>query len=232
MLLFQLVDMTARAPRIPANCFSGMSGTAAVLLTRRNLTTRSSTCQPVAAMRAADVEVPVGARPLAEIVAAARPALTLIAARLCATPADAADLLQDTLERATRQGVPAEVRNPRAWLATIMHNLFIDRCRSQQRQPVHEPLDDGHPDAVTSIDDAEEPVWTQATLDDVRAALGRIDPAFARVYQLHTFEHRSYEQIAAVLKIERVTVGTRLHRARKMLRKVLVQQLGLEEVAS
>ncbi|MEO8552695.1 MAG: RNA polymerase sigma factor, partial [Kofleriaceae bacterium] len=163
------------------------------------------------------------------VIGAAKPALAQVAERLCATKADASDLLQDTLERATRQGIPADVRNPRAWLATIMHNLFIDRCRSLQRQPIHEPLEEGHNDAVESLDTTDEPAWGRATMDDVRRALDQIDPTFARVYRLHTFEHHSYEQIATALKIERVTVGTRLNRARKMLRQVLVKRLGLEE---
>lgn len=194
-----------------------------------NLTTRMTTCQPGLLMERPEVVVPAGSRPLGELLATAKPALSVIAGRLCATQADASDLLQDTLERATRQGIPADVRNPRAWLATIMHNLFIDRCRSVQRQPPHEPLDENHANAVTSIDDTEEPAWFNATLDDVHYALTQIDPVFAKVYKLHAFEHRSYEQIATALKIERVTVGTRLNRARKMLRKVLVQRLGLEE---
>jgi RNA polymerase sigma-70 factor (ECF subfamily) len=193
-----------------------------------NLTTRMTTCQPGLLMERPEVVVPAGSRPLGELLATAKPALSVIAGRLCATQADASDLLQDTLERATRQGIPADVRNPRAWLATIMHNLFIDRCRSAQRQPPHEPLDDNHSE-VTSIDDVEEPAWIRATIEDVRDALEQIDPVFAQVYRLHSFEHRSYEQIAASLKIERVTVGTRLNRARKMLRKVLVQRLGIEE---
>lgn len=176
-----------------------------------------------------EVVAPAGIRPLADVVGAAKPALAQVAERLCATKADAGDLLQDTLERAMRQGIPADVRNPRAWLATIMHNLFIDRCRSQQRQPIHEPLEEGHNDAVESLDTTDEPAWGRATIDDVRRALDQIDPTFARVYRLHAFEQRSYEQIAAVLKIERVTVGTRLNRARKMLRQVLVKRLGLEE---
>lgn len=173
--------------------------------------------------------VQVGPGSVADIVAAAKPALAQVAERLCATRADAGDLLQDTLERAMRQGIPSDVRNPRAWLATIMHNLFIDRCRSQQRQPIHEPLEEGHNDAVESLDQTEEPAWGRTTIDDVRRALDQLDPTFARVYRMHTFEHQSYEQIAAVLKIERVTVGTRLNRARKMLRQVLVKRLGLEE---
>jgi RNA polymerase sigma-70 factor, ECF subfamily len=179
-------------------------------------------------MQGVEVAPPVEARRLDDIIAAAKPSLAKVAERLCATPSDASDLVQDTLERAMRQGIPADVRNPRAWLATIMHNMFIDRCRSQQRQPAQVPLDD-HIESVRSIDDADEPAWGRTTLEDVRAALDHIDPTFARVYRLHAFEHRSYEQIAASLGIEKITVGTRLNRARKLLRQVLVKQLGLEE---
>ena len=38
---------------------------------------------------------------------------------------------------------------------------------------------------------------------------------------MYTFERRSYEAIAARLGVDRVTVGTRLSRARKRLREVL-----------
>ncbi len=72
-------------------------------------------------------------------------------------------------------------------------------------------------------------VGGRATIEDVRAALDQLDPTFAQVYKLHTFDRLSYEEIASRLRIERVTVGTRLNRARKKLRDVLVQRLGLEE---
>jgi RNA polymerase sigma-70 factor (ECF subfamily) len=164
----------------------------------------------------------------------ATPILHRIAERLCASSADAADLVQDTIERAIRVGLPADVQNPRAWLTTMMHNLFIDRCRAAARQPHHEALDEAHEthdahDNVTPLDaDDHEPVWSRATLDDVHAALDKINPTFREVYVLHTFECRPYEEIAARLKISRVTVGTRLTRARLMLRKVLVGRLGQE----
>ncbi len=204
------------------------------------LTMRLTTCQPDVRMDepAATVTAPSasarGTAPgLHATIVAAEASLLAIAERLCATPADARDLVQDTLERAMRQGVPADIRSPRAWLATVMHNLFIDRCRAAKRQPVPEPLDDHEHvvgNAVVSIGSADEPAWSRVTLDDVRAALDQIDPAFARVYAMHAFEHRSYDQIAAALAIERSTVGTRLNRARLKLRNILVKQLGLEVV--
>lgn len=159
----------------------------------------------------------------------AAPVLSRIAERLCANAADARDLVQDTFERATRIGLPPELRSPSAWLVTIMNNLFIDRCRARARRPTHEPLVEQHAD-VTQLDpDPPEPAWSRITVDDIREALATLDASYREVYELHTFERWSYEQIAERLSIQRVTVGTRLNRARKKLREVLVKRFGLEE---
>lgn len=169
----------------------------------------------------------VTARPpnLPTLLAEAMPVLTRIAVRICASASDAHDLVQDSVERALRQGIPANVASPRAWLITIMHNLFIDRCRSAARRPLHQPLDDGHLN-ITPLDlHSPEPDWCQVTLDDVRALLDTIDPEFREVYVLHTFEGRSYQEIAARLKISRVTVGSRLTRTRAKLRKLLAERI-------
>ena len=157
---------------------------------------------------------------LAAALADAEPALTRIAERMCANAADARDLVQDTFERATRLGLPPELRNPSGWLVTVMHNLFIDRCRARARRPTHEPrVEKSVMSSFSSV----------VTVEDVRAALAELDPTYREVYELHTFERWSYEQIAERLSIQRVTVGTRLNRARKKLREVLVRRFGLEE---
>jgi RNA polymerase sigma-70 factor (ECF subfamily) len=70
--------------------------------------------------------------------------------------------------------------------------------------------------------------WSRITSDDIRSALDALEPVYREVYQLHTFEDWTYEQIAHHLGIQRVTVGTRLNRARKKLREVLVARFGLE----
>ena len=151
----------------------------------------------------------------------AEPRLRKIADRLCRSTADAADLVQDTYVRAAKIGMPEDVRNPCAWLTTIMHNLFVDACRASARKPVQETLGDAHEALLQQDDPVEEPPWGTLTVDDVRAVLPQLDRIYREVYVLHTFEGRSYEAIAARLKIDRVTVGTRLSRARRMLREVL-----------
>jgi RNA polymerase sigma-70 factor (ECF subfamily) len=163
---------------------------------------------------------------LGEVLLDAEPVLARLAERLCTNTADARDLVQDTFERAARQGLPDDVRSPRAWLTTMLHNLFIDRCRAAARRPCHEPLDEGL--SATAPEPRREPAWSRLEVADIQAALAEIDPTYREVFTLHTFEHWSYEQLAARLSIQRVTVGTRLNRARKKLRDVLVRRFGLE----
>ena len=167
-------------------------------------------------------------RQLADLLTSAEPALRRLAQRLCPDGIDVHDLVQDTFERAMRRGIPPEVRSPQAWLATVMHNLFIDRCRAAARRPAPEMLEDDHGHVVPLEPDADEPAWTGITTADVRAALEQIGPVYRDVYRMHTFEHLSYKQIAEQLQIEPFTVGTRLCRARKRLRDLLDKRFGLE----
>jgi len=184
-----------------------------------DLTIRASTCPRV--VRAARPLEREGALRLAAAWKHAEPQLRKLAERLCRDRSDAADLVQDAFLRAATLGMPTDVRNPCAWLTTILHNLFVDRCRADARKPAQETLCDAHEAAVHDDDRDPEPAWGQLTVDDVRAALPELDRIYRDVYVMHTFEGRSYEAIAARLEIDRVTVGTRLSRARRMLRKVL-----------
>jgi RNA polymerase sigma-70 factor (ECF subfamily) len=159
----------------------------------------------------------------------ARPALERLAERLCRNPTDAEDFVQKTCLRAIADGIPPDVRNVPGWLAKILHNLFIDDCRAKSRRPGHETLSDKH-ECVTQLEpDGPEPVWTRITVADIRNAADELEPVYRDVYVLHTFEHRSYDEIARKLEIPRVTVGTRLHRARKKLREVLMARLAQKD---
>lgn len=157
----------------------------------------------------------------------AEPLLRSLARRLCRNEQDADDLVQDTFEHALRADPGAGRANPRGYLAVILKNLFIDRCRALARSPKVSPLEDG----ALHVHDAEPaatPAWSRASLADVKAALEELDDEFRRVYEMHVFEQRSYEEIARVLGIQRLTVGSRLTRARQRLRVILCRRLGEE----
>lgn len=160
---------------------------------------------------------------LAEILGDAEPLLSRLARRLCANPADASDLVQDTFERAARVGLAPDVRNPRAWLTTIMVHLFIDRRRMHARRPPRATLD---PAELGAPAPEAAPAWSQLEVSDVRAALDTLDARYREVFELHAFEGWSYARLAERFGVQPITIGTRLTRARHQLRQVLTRRLA------
>jgi RNA polymerase sigma-70 factor (ECF subfamily) len=151
--------------------------------------------------------------------------LTRLAEQLSAGQADARDLVQDTFERALRAWgrLPAG-SNVRGWLVTILRNLFIDRCRHARRGQTLSIQDEV---PAPAPDDAAPP-WADVTPEQLRAALSELDGEFRHAYELHALEGWSYRRIADELGIPLSTVGTRLLRARRKLRVILLRSLRPE----
>lgn len=159
-------------------------------------------------------------------LAQAEPHLRAVAKRLCRDDDAANDLVQDTFERALHKADGLKPNtHPRAWLTTMMHRLFIDQCRSRARRPQPKSIDELQVAAPT-LEDA--PWWTHVTVEELRAASDVLDPRFAEVYRLSTFQKMSYAEIAKHLDIEKMTVGTRLIRARRKIREILCAKHGQE----
>jgi RNA polymerase sigma-70 factor (ECF subfamily) len=156
------------------------------------------------------------------------PALRAIAMNLCRDPHVANDIVQDTFERAFkgRAGKPPGAP-PRSWLVTILRNRFIDfwrrswRARDAEGQIQHE-------DQPRDADPT--PGWASITPEQLEAAVDSLDEEFRSVYRLHA-EGRSYQEIANLLSIPRPTVGTRLLRARRKLRELLLPHVAQPEDA-
>ncbi len=142
-----------------------------------------------------------------------------LARRLCRDDAEASDLVQDTFERALRawSTLPAGA-NVRAWLVTIQHNLFIDRCRRRKSRGTVQSIED-----VQLVAEVPPPpaAWQQISAEQVQAAMANLPAEFRQVYALHS-AGKSYDELARELGIPKNTVGTRLLRARKKLRELLM----------
>jgi RNA polymerase sigma-70 factor (ECF subfamily) len=157
------------------------------------------------------------------------PLLRALARKLCRDDAEASDLLQDTFERALRAwpSLPPGA-NIRAWMVTIQHNLFIDRCRRRKVRGTMASIDDVQ---VAAPEPAPAAPWQDLTGDQIAAAVARLPDEFRQVYQGH-LDGRSYDELARELGIPKNTVGTRLLRARKRLRELLTETLGDKDQAS
>jgi len=126
------------------------------------------------------------------------------------------DLVQDTLERAlSRFHLWRRGSDLRAWLFTIMHNIYVNQTRARLRH-VHEALEDG---SAAEAVHAREPDWLE--LRDLDGALARLPHEQRAVLLLVGLEQFTYEEAARVLDIPIGTVMSRLSRGRERLRTIL-----------
>ena len=143
------------------------------------------------------------------------PRLRRYARALTGYRAAADDLVQDTLERAlSRFHLWRRGSDLRAWLFTIMHNIFINQARSRMRYP-HQALDEPTADALHY----REPDWSE--LRDIGDALARLPVEQRTVVLLVGLEQFTYDEAARVLEVPIGTVMSRLSRARERMRTLL-----------
>jgi RNA polymerase sigma-70 factor (ECF subfamily) len=146
--------------------------------------------------------------------------LLALARRLAGDRHEAADLVQEAFERAIRSPRSLSRNEMKPWMATVIRNLFLDRCRARRvRARLLQAVRQGQND--TSPESEEERAWARFTAEDVNKALEHLDPAFREVFELHA-RSVPLRTVAEVLAIPLSTAGTRLFRARRKLRALLL----------
>jgi RNA polymerase sigma-70 factor (ECF subfamily) len=141
-------------------------------------------------------------------------------ARLLAQEESAAeDLVQDTIERALRAARQFEQgTNLRAWLMRILRNLFTDHCRHRlvAREVGPEALD------THAAEEAVPPSpLDRITDEDLRRAIRELAPNLRETFVLVHVDRLSHQEIARQMNVKLATVGSRLWRARRKLRRIL-----------
>ncbi|MEZ4359321.1 MAG: sigma-70 family RNA polymerase sigma factor [Kofleriaceae bacterium] len=154
-----------------------------------------------------------------EVAAAHLPALRARAVQMCRGELDADDLVQDALERAFL--ARHQVRDPsraRGWLLAIVTNTFLDLLRRRRVRPGEVALE------IDPAAPEPSPVeaWEELTLDDVRRAIELLPEDVRDTYRMFAFDGKDYKHIAAELGVPKATVGTRISRARRRLRGILL----------
>lgn len=128
------------------------------------------------------------------------------------------DLVQDTLERAcAKWRLWLAGTDLRAWLFTLMHNLFANQVRRAIRQ--------GALATLVDVDDVAHQLLAPDTAQDcsldLQRCLLRLPEDQRAVLLLVSMEDLSYEEVAKITGVPIGTVMSRLSRARCRLRELM-----------
>jgi RNA polymerase sigma-70 factor (ECF subfamily) len=142
------------------------------------------------------------------------PRLRRYARALLGDPTRAEDLVQDCLERAwSRIHRWRRDSDMRAWLFTIMHNLYVNQLRQSNTEPKLVSAEEK--ELTAAIEPSHD---ASLEVRDLSIGLAQLPAEQREVLLLVALEDMSYEQVAKVLEIPIGTVMSRLHRARERLR--------------
>ena len=152
------------------------------------------------------------------------------AMRMTHNPADAEDLLQDTMMSAyVGFGQFRPGTNLNAWIHRILTNTYINSCRKRQRQLVVYPVDE-ITDQLLAANAAHSSLGLPSAEDEVLAllpdtaietAMNALPESFRLVVYYADVEGLKYKEIAEIMGIPHGTVMSRLHRGRRQLRRIL-----------
>ena len=144
------------------------------------------------------------------------PRLRRYATALTRDPEHVEDLLQDTLERAYRKWhLWQPGSNLRAWLFSVMHNVYMNQVAREARKPTSVSLDEALGEFTPANNEA------QMATRDLLAALDQLPHDQREVVLLVCLEDLKYEQVAYILRIPIGTVRSRLARGRERLRRLM-----------
>ena len=154
--------------------------------------------------------------------------------RMCGSPENAEDLVQETFLRAFRNWGQFEGRsNPTTWLYTIATRACIRFKRRRSGEPsqmlsLSKLLPNQDEDIPIIFSEDKGPLdeaLRRESQEAINRAIADLPSHFRVTLMLKDIVEFSTAEVAHVLGIKKTTVKTRVHRARLLLRKVLTEQL-------
>ncbi len=167
--------------------------------------------------------------------------LYAVGLRMTRRPADAEDLVQDTLFKAMRARKQfQEGTNLKAWLVRILTNTFINKYkrgvleRSVLGAEQLDPISDGWTSsaALAALREPESQALRPLLAEEIGFALDELPEDYRMAVLLVDVQELSYKEASLALGCPIGTVMSRLHRGRKLLKDRLVHQaqaMGLIE---
>ena len=156
------------------------------------------------------------------------------ALRLTRNESEAQDLVQDALVRAYRFQHHFEPgTNMKAWLLRILTNTFINHYRRsvRERKLFDRPEESGpvgqgvmSRSAMRGLTESVAVAQEGLLREEIFAALDSLPDDYRIMIVLADIEELAYKEIAETLGVPIGTVMSRLHRARKMMQKCLIDQ--------
>ncbi len=144
--------------------------------------------------------------------------------------AEAEDLVQETYLRAFRFFSKFQSgTNCRAWLLSILRNLFINRYQQKKREAERvdwEKIDQVYESIIeqgerAESDNPETLLISQLMDEEVEEALKKLPEEYRTALVLVDIEELSYEEAAKVMKCAIGTIRSRVSRGRRMLQVAL-----------
>lgn len=152
-------------------------------------------------------------------------ALTL---RMCGNPEDARDAAQEAFLSAWR-GLPSFRGEAgfSTWLYRLASNAAIDQLRRNRRQREEASLDAGEMDTPDQSPGPQEAAEGSELQRAVADGLASLSEDHRRILLLREYQQLSYDEIAQTLDMDLGTVKSRISRARRALRKILLESGNL-----
>jgi RNA polymerase sigma-70 factor (ECF subfamily) len=148
------------------------------------------------------------------------PRIARVIARIVHDPSRAEELAADVFWKYLH-GRRAHNENPSGWLYRVAVRKGLDELRRLQRQEKYQPL-------LTLLGIAPSPEQLHAATQDqrhVRAVLAVLKRRDSELLVLRS-EGLSYQEIAAILRLNETSMGTLLRRAQDAFRKEYVNRYG------
>ena len=154
-----------------------------------------------------------------------------LALRMCGNAHDAEEVAQEAFVAAWR-GLPSFRGESKfsSWLYQLTSNAAVDFLRREKRHrnttPVEEQLE------LAADRTPQQDAETSEMRENLQKALLALTPEHRQIFLLRQMEQLSYEEIGQLLQLESGTVKSRLNRAKKQLRQILLRQGNIFESSS